>query len=199
MFVLLFLTFIAALPLPTKKGNDALINISATTGMMNSKVCHHCTAALQYGGFESLGPHQINTLTKHKIEKQLSAYGPVAERKTFERGQVTLPYAIGVYENMLFGDKFVDWRNKADKDDGDKSSCCLNFLNGLLPWLVEVLVQDNVFFICDYLLHPLSSWLKNSIPNSEKWSAKIRMLVAAKIQAFDRDRVSALNAPLLNS
>jgi hypothetical protein len=118
-----------------------MINIYATTGVINSKVCHHRTAALQHGGFESLGPHQINTLTKHKIEKQSSAYGPVAERMTLqimagfkngepyhlERGQVTLPYTIGMYKNMLFGDKFVDWRNEADTDDGDKSSCCLNF------------------------------------------------------------------------
>ena len=54
------------------------------TGVTNSKVCHHRTAALQHGGFESLGPHQVNTLTKHKLEKQNSAYGPVAERKTLE-------------------------------------------------------------------------------------------------------------------
>ena len=36
------------------------------------------------GGFESLGPHQVNTLTKHKIEKQSSLYGPVAEQKTLQ-------------------------------------------------------------------------------------------------------------------
>jgi hypothetical protein len=62
-----------------------------------------------------------------------------------ERGQVTLPYAIGMDKNMLFGDTFVDWRNKADTDIGDKLSWCLNYLNGLLPWLVEVSVQDSVF------------------------------------------------------
>jgi hypothetical protein len=54
-------------------------------------------------------------------------------------------------------------------------------------------------FIHDFPSHPLSSWLKNNIPNSEKWSAKTRRLVAAKIQAFDLDCVSALNAMLLNS
>jgi hypothetical protein len=54
-------------------------------------------------------------------------------------------------------------------------------------------------FIHDFPSHPLSSWLKNSIPNYEKRSAKTRRLVAAKIQAFALDCVSALNAMLLNS
>jgi hypothetical protein len=46
-----------------------MINIYATPGVINSKVHHHRTAALQHGGFKSLGPHQINTLAKHKISK----------------------------------------------------------------------------------------------------------------------------------
>jgi hypothetical protein len=190
-----------------------MINIYAATGVTNSKVCHHRTAALQHGGFESLGPHQINTLTKHKIEKQSSAYGPVAERKTLqimagfingepyhlERGQVVLPHNIGMYEHMLLGDKVADWRNEADMDDVGKSLCCFHFLHGLIPWFVEVLVQDGVFFIFDYPSHPLSNWLKNSIPNYETWAHATRRLVLAKTQAFDLDRVSALNAASLNA
>ena len=195
------------------QGNDAMIHIYAATGVINSKVCHHRTAALQYGGFESLGPHQVNTLTKHKLEKQSSAYGPVAERITckvmagfkngepyhLERGQVVLPHSITMYENMLFGDKFTDWRDEADSEDGDKSTCCFSFLNGLLPWLIEVLVQDGAFFIHDYPTHPLSNWLKNSIPNYENWARETRRLVAIKIAAFGLDRVSALNAASLEA
>ena len=151
-----------------------MLNIYAATGVVNAKVCHHRTAALQLGGFESLGPHQINTLTKHRIEKQSSAYGPVAERKTLkimagfkngepyhlERGQVALPYAIGWYEQRLFGAKITNWPHDAERDDGDKSTCCSNFLNGIIPWFVEVLIQDGVFFIIEFQDHPLSHWLK---------------------------------------
>ena len=92
------------------------------TGVTNSKVCHHRTAAMQYAGFNSLGPHQKNTLTKHKVEKHHLAYGPVAERKTctimagfkdnepyhLERGQVELPHPIAYYEVQLFRDKIIN-------------------------------------------------------------------------------------------
>jgi hypothetical protein len=48
-------------------------------GVTTSKVTHHRTGCLQNLGFEGLMPYQINTLTNHILEKQLSAYGSEAE------------------------------------------------------------------------------------------------------------------------
>jgi hypothetical protein len=55
--------------------------IYQATGVVSCKVTHHRTAALQYAGFLGLGPFQVNTMTNHFIEKQHSAYGPVAEKE----------------------------------------------------------------------------------------------------------------------
>ena len=154
-------------PPPFYKDNDAMNLIYRETGVTNSKVCHHRSAAMQYAGFHLLGPHQSNTLTKHKLEKHHAAYGPVAERKTctvmsefkdnepyhLERGQVELPRPISWYEVQLFGDKISNWRAQAGSDDGDKSTCCSNFLNEIIPWFVEVLVHDGIFFIDDFRDH----------------------------------------------
>jgi hypothetical protein len=49
------------------------------TGVKNSKVTHHRTAALQMAGFMGLRPDQINTLTNHILDKQHSAYQAQAE------------------------------------------------------------------------------------------------------------------------
>lgn len=48
-------------------------------GIEACKVTHHRTACLQQLGFCGLTPHQINTLTKHVLEKQLKSYGAEAE------------------------------------------------------------------------------------------------------------------------
>jgi hypothetical protein len=53
--------------------------IYRATGVKNSKVTHHRTAALQMAGFMGLRPDQINTLTNHILDKQHSAYQAQAE------------------------------------------------------------------------------------------------------------------------
>ena len=53
--------------------------IYEATGVKNSKVTHHRTAALQMAGFQGLRPDQINTLTNHMLDKQHSAYQAQAE------------------------------------------------------------------------------------------------------------------------
>jgi hypothetical protein len=60
--------------------STAMEKIYEATGVVNGKVTHHRTAALQHAGFEGLDPPQVNTMTHHFIEKQHSAYGPVAEK-----------------------------------------------------------------------------------------------------------------------
>ena len=56
------------------------------------------------------------------------------------------------------------WRRQADSANGDKSACAITFLYELLPWFVEVLVQDGIYFIHDFPSHPLTRFLKVSHP-----------------------------------
>jgi hypothetical protein len=55
------------------------------------------------------------------------------------------------------------WRAEARSVHGDKSTCCDTFLNHLIPYFVEVLVQDGIYFIKDFPNHSVSHLLKVSI------------------------------------
>jgi hypothetical protein len=54
------------------------------------------------------------------------------------------------------------WRTQRNSRIGDKSTCCDKFLNHILPYFVEVLVQDGIYFIVDFPHHPVSQMLKVS-------------------------------------
>jgi hypothetical protein len=56
--------------------------------------------------------------------------------------------------------KIEGWRRQAQNLRGDKSSCATMFLNLMLPWFVEVLVQDGAFFIHSFPNHPVTNFLK---------------------------------------
>jgi hypothetical protein len=59
---------------------ESMNEIYRITGVQTSKVAHHHhTGCLQNLGFEGLHPYQINTLTNHILEKQLSVYGSEAD------------------------------------------------------------------------------------------------------------------------
>ena len=77
-----------------------------------------------------------------------------------ERALLELPKSIGWYEKKLFGTKLDRFRAEAASMDGDKSTCASNFLNHTIPWFVEVLVQDGIYFIIDFPDHNLSRWLR---------------------------------------
>lgn len=79
-----------------------------------------------------------------------------------ERGLIELPHSIAWYEQALFGNKIQRFRAEAASRVGDKSSCCSNFLNETLPWFIEVLIQDGIYFIKDYPNHNIASWLRVS-------------------------------------
>lgn len=66
------------------------------TGISSTKLTHHRTAALQYGGFEGLRPDQINTMTHHMIDKQHSAYQSVTEREVSKKLYSQLPSRLGL-------------------------------------------------------------------------------------------------------
>jgi hypothetical protein len=77
------------------------------------------------------------------------------------RTQLQLEHPVEWYAIRLLP-KLVDYRKQAASSQGDKSDCCDNFLHEVLPYFVEVLVQDGVFFIRDFPNHPVSLWLKVS-------------------------------------
>jgi hypothetical protein len=52
------------------------------------------------------------------------------------------------------------WRQQARSRRGDHSTCCDKFLNHILPYFVETLVQDGIYLIIDFPNHPMSQFLK---------------------------------------
>jgi hypothetical protein len=52
------------------------------------------------------------------------------------------------------------WYQQSNIHRGDKSSCCTKFLNHILPYFIEVLVQDGIYFTQDFSAHPMSMLLK---------------------------------------
>jgi hypothetical protein len=63
----------------TAEAAESTKAIYEATGVVNCKVTHHRTAALQYAGFEGLIAEQVNTLTNHLLETQHAAYHSQAE------------------------------------------------------------------------------------------------------------------------
>lgn len=84
-----------------------------------------------------------------------------------ERGLLELPNSIAWYEKKLFGNRLTLFRAEAASAHGDKSTCASNFLNCIIPWFVEVLVQDGIYFIVDFPQHNVSRWLR--VRPSQVW------------------------------
>ena len=72
------------------------------------------------------------------------------------------PRGIDSYCDLLLPN-LKRWRREANGRFGDKSTCCDTFLNHLIPYFVEVLVQDGIYLINDFPDHPMSKLLKVSI------------------------------------
>jgi hypothetical protein len=72
------------------------------------------------------------------------------------------PRTIDSYCDLLLPN-LKRWRRQANGRNGDKSTCCDTFLNHLIPYFVEVLVQDGIYLIKDFPNHPVSHMLKVSI------------------------------------
>jgi hypothetical protein len=75
------------------------------------------------------------------------------------RALLDLPNSVEWYCEKLLPD-LATWRQQAGSLRGDKSILCDKFLNYLLPYFVEVLVQDGVYFIRDFPDHPMAQYLK---------------------------------------
>jgi hypothetical protein len=155
--------------------SSAMMAVYAATGVESCKLTHNRTHAVQLGGSEGLAPWQLNTFTKHMLDKLNSAYQPKMNRETakvmahFEKDEpyfhgssnVQHPVGIPVLTNYLLPN-YCMWCNQSNSAEGDKSSCCRKFLNQVLPFLVEVLVQDGIYLVQEFPNHPMSNYLKVS-------------------------------------
>ena len=77
------------------------------------------------------------------------------------RTQIPLDHSIESYEQMLLP-QFHTCRQQSRGRNGDKTIAADKFLNHILPYLIEVLVQDGVYFIKDFPTHALSNLLRVS-------------------------------------
>ena len=77
------------------------------------------------------------------------------------RALLPLAYSVEWYCRKLLPD-LAKWRREAKSPRGDKSTCCDKFLNEILPYFVEVLVQDGIYFVKDFPEHPMSRMLRVS-------------------------------------
>jgi hypothetical protein len=71
----------------TANSTKAIFENTRTT---SCKVTHLRTTCLQMAGFEGLHPHQINTLTKHILEKMYSAYQSICEKEVSHQQSSTV-------------------------------------------------------------------------------------------------------------
>lgn len=77
------------------------------------------------------------------------------------RTTMPLQHNISWYCRRLLPN-LATWRQEANGRGGDKSNCCDKFLNHVLPYFVEVLVQDGAYFTREFPNHPTSQLLKVS-------------------------------------
>jgi hypothetical protein len=76
------------------------------------------------------------------------------------RALLQLPHPIGWYEDKLLPE-LATWREQAaHPTQGDKSVCSQKFLQELIPYFLEVAVQDGIYFVRDFPNHPFSQLLK---------------------------------------
>jgi hypothetical protein len=76
------------------------------------------------------------------------------------RALLELPHPIAWYEERILPE-LANWREQARHPiQGDRSVCANKFLNHVIPYFIEVILQDGIYFVKDFPNHPFSSFLK---------------------------------------
>lgn len=65
---------------------------------------------------------------------------------------------MAYYEQQLLP-QLPGWRRDIAKRYGDKSTCAKKFLTELIPFFIEVVVQDGIYFVRDFPEHAFSRFL----------------------------------------
>ena len=143
------------------------------TGVEGCKLTHNRTYAVQQAGSAGLAPYQINSLTKHMIEKIHKSYLPELDKEAckvmagfskdegyfVEREHLELPMPIETLIVLLLPE-YPNWLAQHESQDGDKSPCCRKFLYEVIPHMVRVIVQDGIYLVRDFPEHEMSNYLK---------------------------------------
>jgi hypothetical protein len=217
-----------------EEDSGAMKQVYRDTGVKSCKLTHHRTHAVQLAGSEGLAPWQITTMTKHMLDKLNSAYQPEMDRETakvrsgHERDEpyfqgtshLQAPMPVSSLMDLLLP-KYGEWCEQQQSRHGDKSSCCETFLYSVLPYMVEVVVQDGIYLIEKFPEHEMSMYLKvcyyltllvqytmeyntnfslfsllyqNQIPGYETWAAAAHTTVV-NLQATRRqDKIQCMEA-----
>lgn len=108
------------------------------------------------------------------------------------RSWIELPNPVLWYVRKLLP-KYDSWKAEAASVHGDKSTFCAMFLDDLLPWLVEVLVQDGCYFAKDFRDHVISKLLCVNLPAYDRFALQSRRWVKEKQNSRQVDQLTALN------
>ena len=146
----------------------------------NGKPTHFRTQAVQYGGSRGLEPYQICTYKKHITDKFHLSYQPEVDEEALKvmSGFRKLDTRFVKEEHVVFPGNHEEYLNVAieffipeyrrfvreqESKEGDKSTCAGKFLQIIIPFLVETVLQNGIYFIKFYPDHLLSRLLKVSL------------------------------------
>ncbi len=170
-----------------------------------SKVTHMRKAGMeQSSAFGNLSTDEQATMSKHKTEKVYryvtELYAPVmkvmagfgrTDVYSVPRAEITIPYERP--ELLVFPHIHV-WRAQMESPMGDKCEAARNFLDKMLPWLAEVVIQDGVYWIDRYPEHFISVLLRQAMPaNYEAWAKEQRNRIDQEVTLRADSYVASLN------
>ena len=109
------------------------------------------------------------------------------------RTLLQLPYSTAEYEQWLLPDLAI-WRDQSREPlEGDDGMCCDTFLNEILPYLIECLVQDGIYFVVDHPTHPMAQYLCEKIPGYYQWAQAARNTVEVISMSGPTEEIKKLN------
>ena len=74
------------------------------------------------------------------------------------RTKIGLPHNIEICINKVLP-TYKQWKQQQQSPTGDKSECAEKFFSRLIPFLVEILLQDGIFLIHEFPDHPMTRHL----------------------------------------
>jgi hypothetical protein len=109
------------------------------------------------------------------------------------RALLQLPHPIGWYKERLLPE-LTTWRQQAaHPTQGDKSQCAQKFLNQLIPYFLEVAVQDGIYFVRDFPNHPFTIRKKQNECGEEEKSVYfvlVFLIVSLILDEFEKEKYS---------
>lgn len=125
--------------------------------------CSYCTA-------QGLTPDEVKTMSKHKSDNFDKSYAcqvsipvccclagflPRKEEYFVPRAMIQIPQALTLeyLASILFPD-YNTWRCEIESEHGDKSKGANHFFYKLLPFFVQCIVQDGIYWIQKFPRNP---------------------------------------------